>query len=96
MRRIWNKRTAGQREGNGKGARSQPLLMQITAKLKESRESKKCFLMLWWTNTDVRDLKSRERVSTYSTKEFSGLIKKTIVEFEIPVISTLCTHLDLE
>lgn len=40
MRRIWNKRMVGQREENGKGARSLPLLMQIIATLKESRKDK--------------------------------------------------------
>lgn len=32
---------AGQREENGKGAQSWPLLMQIAATLKESREARK-------------------------------------------------------
>lgn len=41
MRRIWNKRMVGQREENGKGARSQPVLMQIVATLKGSREAEK-------------------------------------------------------
>ena len=34
-------REGGQREENGKGAGSQPLLMQIGAAVKESREAKK-------------------------------------------------------
>lgn len=84
----------GQREENGKGAHSLPLLMQIA--LKESREAKKVLFNGRWTNTDVSAhmlwgrLKRRGKV--LEKQRGKDLSQKEAQNSS--VICTLCTHLD--
>lgn len=81
MRRIRNKRMVGQREENGKGAHSQPLLMQIVATLKESKErQRKCFLMVWWANTHALRLEGGSPKKRVKRKEKERQqVKRTVI-----------------